>query len=195
MSNTKNIDDFAKIDPAAAKRIKPVREDQRYIKATEEVQKYEAELSITKNQIENFSKITIQDQARQYINSGSEQKLKSKEELIHHRQVLEETIKMAREKVRQTEAEIIRQECEQIVDIATHYEDQTLKAFEAFVESLRLQRLLYSYMESKGFRQEYRPAHWRVTDAENQFLLGYVPFGPPDEYIKQRRQFWKINGD
>lgn len=192
------FENFLRLDAKAAKKIRDVNKDSRIIAARQELAAREEKLAGIINQIENYTTLTrsgaIRAEAQQRLNGKPAQKSPTKEELVQERNVQKEEIQLTREKNLELERNITAQYCEQIRDIVEDYAARTLDAFSELHEALENENMLFLYLRRLGYRQDHRPACWRLTFGEEKLInTGVWPFGRLSNYIAERRKAWGID--
>ena len=86
--------------------------------------------------------------------------------------------------------ELVKDACEEVREVAEKYALETIEALERLHESIVKANLFWQFLEVQGLAE--RPGAWRATPLEQGLLSGDHRFQPIGQYVKQRREVWKL---
>ena len=193
------IEKWGDLPPKIAGQIPNVRENETLIEIRNQIASLEREDDEIRAQLETEAGKRTDDRAdaERLIESGqsvqdvcSTDTSASLDRLHRQRRVLGHAIAARKDELHRATVKAIRNESARLEPIARQHMESIFDVVEHLHSALQRAEVFYTHISRKGFRTDYRPAHWKLLPFEQQLLYGTGGMPSVVKYLSERREAW-----
>lgn len=189
------VDELKGLDPEILDSISPIREHRRMVAATSHIEMLVSQLREVEEKLSHVhDKAHDADGDAEHLLQGggiatlaAESPDSMKATLNRQIDAFKRAVSIATERRGRLEAELIRDGCEDLKDVAQLIQLETLEAFEDLQESLQKTEAFYKLLSRRGLKEGSRCSGWSMSQFEIGLLQGGRGYPSIAHYIKQRK--------